>query len=146
MYPSAEIAAVDRYDRANTYDPLTQGTGENARVSQTTLQNLEVLDVLYELFVDDHSHGCYGNWPQSGTQWVQLEWSQPISTKQVEVYWWDDGRGVRLPTACRLLYWDGQAFVPVREAVGLGVAGGKYNTTTFAEVTNGMMRSNSGFC
>jgi len=28
--------------------------------------------------------GTYGNWPSRGTQWVQYDWSQPISTKQME--------------------------------------------------------------
>ncbi len=115
-----------------------------AQPSTSFVSGHETLDAINDGFepkgINDHSHNCYGNWPQSGTQWVQLEWSQPISTKQVEVYWWDDSRGVRLPTSCRLLYWDGQAFVPVREAVGLGVAGKKYNTTTFAEVTTPKLR------
>jgi len=26
----------------------------------------------------DYSHGAYGNWPQTGTQWVQYDWTQPI--------------------------------------------------------------------
>ena len=52
--------------------------------------------------------GSYGNWPARGTQWVQYEWSQPVSTQKIDVYWWDDRRGVRLPKACRLLYWDGE--------------------------------------
>ncbi len=90
--------------------------------------------------VGDHSHGCYGNWPQTGRQWVELDWSQPVSTKKVDVYWWDDGRGVRLPTASRLLFWDGSAFVPAKNVEGLGVAGGKYNTTTFDEVTTTKLR------
>jgi hypothetical protein len=90
--------------------------------------------------VNDHSHGAYGNWPQTGTQWVQYEWSQPISTRQVDVYWWDDSQGVRLPKACRLLYWDGGAFVPVRRASELGVDGGRFNTTTFDEVTTPKLR------
>ncbi|MCX7009810.1 MAG: glycoside hydrolase family 127 protein, partial [Kiritimatiellaeota bacterium] len=90
--------------------------------------------------VGDHSHGCYGNWPQSGTQWVELAWKQPVSTCKVEVYWWDDGRGVRLPKACRLLFWDGKNFVPVKKAEGLGVAGGRYNPTTFDEVTTSKLR------
>jgi DUF1680 family protein len=115
-----------------------------AQPSTSFVSGHETLDAINDGFepksIGDHSHNCYGNWPQSGTQWVQLEWNQPISTKQVEVYWWDDGRGVRLPTSCRLLYWDGQTFVPVREAAGLGVAGGKYNTTTFAEVTAPKLR------
>lgn len=90
--------------------------------------------------MNDHRHGCYGNWPKAGTQWVQYEWSQPVSTRKVDVYWWEDGAGVRLPTACRLLTWDGKSFVPVPDADGLGVAGGKWNTTTFAEVRTAKMR------
>jgi len=84
---------------------------------------------------DDKSHGAYGNWPRSGTQWVQYEWSQPISTRKIDVYWFDDARGVRLPKACRLLYWDGNAFAPVSNASGLGLAKNQFNTTTFSEVT-----------
>src|SRR5688572_29359670 len=25
--------------------------------------------------------GSYGNWPRTGTEWVQYEWTQPIATK-----------------------------------------------------------------
>src|SRR5207302_10631056 len=88
----------------------------------------------------DNRRGSYGNWPRQGTQWVQYEWSQPISTKQIEVYWWDDRQGVRLPKASRLKFWDGKEFVPVQNAVGLGVAGDQFNTTTFDEVTTAKFR------
>ena len=71
----------------------------------------------------DNRRGSYGNWPRTGTEWVQYEWAQPISTKQMDVYWWADGQGVGAPKACRLLYWDGKDFVPVAHADGLGVAG-----------------------
>lgn len=84
--------------------------------------------------------GTYGNWPSRGTQWVQYDWSQPISTKQIEVYWWDDQQGVRLPKASRLKYWDGKEFVPVTNAEGLGVEGNKFNVTTFNEVTTSKLR------
>ncbi len=90
--------------------------------------------------MNDHSHGAYGNWPRRGTQWVELHWSQPVSTRKIDVYWWDDGRGVRLPVACRLLFWDGKRFAAVKGAAGLGVAGGRYNTTTFEEVTAQKLR------
>ena len=83
----------------------------------------------------DDSHGSYGNWPTRGTQWVEYDWSQPISTKQIEVYWWDDNRGVRLPKACRLKYWDGSNFVLITNVSGLGVAGDCFNVTTFPEIT-----------
>ena len=53
----------------------------------------------------DKSHGACGNWPRTGTQWVQYDWTKPISTKRMEVYWFDDHNGVRLTKACRLKYW-----------------------------------------
>jgi len=89
---------------------------------------------------NDKSHGAYGNWPRTGTQWVQYEWSQPISTARMEVYWFDDHGGVRLPKACRLKYWDGSAFVPVPQADGLGLAKNQFNPTTFAEITTSRLR------
>ena len=88
----------------------------------------------------DRRLGSYGNWPRRGTQWVQYDWSRPISTKKIDVYWWDDRRGVRLPKACRLLYWNGQDFTPVSNPSGLGVAEHQYNTTTFDEVRTNKLR------
>src|SRR6476469_9675300 len=55
----------------------------------------------------DNRRGSYGNWNRQGTQWVEYEWTQPISTRQIEVFWWDDRQGVHLPKASRLKYWDG---------------------------------------
>ena len=89
---------------------------------------------------NDKSHGAYGNWPRTGTQWVQYEWSQPISTRQIDVYWFDDHGGVRLPKACRLMFWDGSAFVTVTNAIGLGLAENRFNTTTFPELTTAKLR------
>ncbi|MHC4558095.1 MAG: Tat pathway signal protein, partial [Planctomycetota bacterium] len=88
----------------------------------------------------DRRRGSYGNWNRRGTQWVQYDWSRPISTRKIDVYWWDDNRGVRLPKACRLLYWDGKDFVPASNPSGLGVAESKYNTTTFDEVHTSKLR------
>src|SRR5665213_1150220 len=88
----------------------------------------------------DNQRGSYGNWPHTGTEWVQYEWTKPISTKQTDVYWWADGQGVGLPAACRVLYWDGNNFVPVANANGLGVERNKFNTTTFDEVTTTKLR------
>jgi len=89
---------------------------------------------------NDKSHGAYGNWPQSGLQWVQYEWTQPVSVGRMDVYWFDDHGGVRLPTACRLLYWDGGKFAPVANAAGLGLVEHRFNTTTFDPVTTARLR------
>lgn len=88
----------------------------------------------------DDQGGSFGNWPRTGTQWVEYDWSQPISTKQIEVYWWDDQRGVRRPQACRVKFWDGQAFTEITNASGLGVEGDRFNVTTFPEVTTTKLR------
>jgi DUF1680 family protein len=83
----------------------------------------------------DNRRGSFGNWPRTGTQWVEYDWSHLVSTKQVEVYWWDDHQGVRLPKASRVKFWGGKDFVEVKNANGLGVAGDTFNVTTFDEVT-----------
>jgi hypothetical protein len=88
----------------------------------------------------DRRRGSYGNWNRIGTQWVEYEWTQPISTNHIEVYWWADGQGIGLPEACRLKFWDGQDFVEVAGAEGLGVEGDQFNVTTFDEVTTPKLR------
>ena len=89
---------------------------------------------------NDKRHGAYGNWPQKGTQWVEYAWSKPIHTGQVEIYWFDDHQGVRLPKACRLLFDDGGKLVPVKNAKGLGLKANQYNTTTFDDVHTTRLR------
>ncbi len=88
----------------------------------------------------DHSHGAYGNFPRSGKQWVEYDWDQPISTNKVDVYWWEDGKGIHLPVESRLTYWDGSKFVAVPDAKGLGVKPDTFNQTTFAEITTSRLR------
>lgn len=88
----------------------------------------------------DRRRGSYGNWPTTGTQWVQYDWSQPIRTRRIAVYWWADGRGVHPPRASRLLFWDGQAFVPVPGAGEIGVAVDQFNELAFGEVETTKLR------
>lgn len=88
----------------------------------------------------DRHPGSYGNWPRQGTQWVQYHWSLPIHTHGIDVYWWDDNRGVRLPAAARLMYWDGQIFKPVQSEQSLGVAGDQYNPLRFTPVITTQLR------
>ncbi len=90
------------------------------------------------LFPNPQAH--YGNWPNSGTQWVQYTWPKAISTGKVDVYWWQDGAGIRLPVVCRLKYWNGSQFVDVPNVKGLGVAGNQFNETTFDEISTDKIR------
>lgn len=75
-----------------------------------------------------------------GTQWVQYEWQQPVSTREVAVYWWNYNGAARLPKAYRVQYWDGQRFTPVKNASGLGLQSRQYNITTFDEIKTTKLR------
>jgi len=115
-----------------------------AKASTSYVSGHETLDAVNDGFKpansNDKCYGAYGNWPRKGIQWVQYEWPKPVNVDSIDVYWFDDGAGVRLPKASRLLYWDGKAFVPVKNPVGLGVEGNKYNTTTFDEITTSKLK------
>ncbi|MFC1601607.1 family 78 glycoside hydrolase catalytic domain [Candidatus Sumerlaeota bacterium] len=115
-----------------------------AKPSTSFVSGHETLDAINDDFEPansrDKKYGAYGNWAHRGTQWVQYEWSKPVNTAKIDVYWWDDRAGVRLPKASRLLYWDGKAFIPVKNPVGLGVEGNKYNATTFEEITTSKLK------
>lgn len=78
--------------------------------------------------------------PRQANQWVQYEWQQPVTTKQVAVYWWDYSHLAKLPGNYHVEYWDGNAFQPVRNASGMGLENEKFNATTFDEVTTTKLR------
>ena len=88
----------------------------------------------------ERGKGAYGNWPTKGTQWVQYDWAAPVRTRKIDVFWWGDRGGIDVPKAYRVLYWDGKAFVPVRNPSGLGVARDTFNTTTFDDVRTSKLR------
>ena len=85
--------------------------------------------------------GGGGNRQQPRTNmWIEYEWAQPVSTKEVAVYWWNYNGNVRLPEAYRFQYWDGTAFVPMKNASGYGVTNNQFNSTTFDEVKTTRIR------
>jgi len=88
----------------------------------------------------DTSHGTYGNWNHTGIQWVDYVWTQPISTNQVEIYWWNDGAGIGFPSSYRLFYLADNEWKLVTNAVGFGLEGNQFNVTTFDEVTTTRLR------
>jgi DUF1680 family protein len=83
-----------------------------------------------------------GNRPpqRRSNQWVQYEWKQPIRTSAIALYWWDYNNTIHLPQAYRVEYWDGSGFVPVKNAIGLGLMNNQYNTTRFDEITTTRLR------
>jgi DUF1680 family protein len=88
---------------------------------------------------NDKTRGAYGNWPRSGTQWVTYTWTQPISTSSIDVYWFDDHNGVRLPKQARLYFWDGMQFTPT-DPSSVGLKESHYNALSFSPVTTTRLR------
>ncbi|MBE3139110.1 MAG: Tat pathway signal protein, partial [Thermoplasmata archaeon] len=79
--------------------------------------------------------------PQRPTaQWVQYEWTQPVSTREIAVFWWNYENTVRLPQAYRIKYWNGNDFVPVKNATGLGLVNNLFNISTFDLVQTTQLR------
>jgi DUF1680 family protein len=77
---------------------------------------------------------------RQANQWVQYEWPQPVTTRQVGVFWWDFKKTLKLPGNYHVEYWNGSAFQPVKNAAGLGLEAKKFNTTTFDEITTTKLR------
>lgn len=88
----------------------------------------------------DKSRLAYGNWPRTGVQWVDLVWHQPISTDAIEVYWYDDQRGVRLPASSRLLAWLDGDWRPVPGAGELGRTRNAWHRLDFPAVRTDRLR------
>jgi M6 family metalloprotease-like protein len=83
----------------------------------------------------DRSGAVYGNWPETGTQWVQYTFNKNVTISSCDVYWFKDGQGIDVPASYRISYWDGTAWQDVKNPKGLGTEINKYNTTTFTPVS-----------
>ena len=123
--------------------PFAVASGPNAvnlalvaRSSTSFVSGHETLAAVNDGFTpensDDKRHGAYGNWPRNGTQWVQYDWSQPIRTDRIEVYWFDDtGVGqCRLPKSWRVLYRTAAEWKPVPNVVASTPTRDQWNRLT----------------
>lgn len=82
-------------------------------------------------------------WPTFGsTEWLQYEFPTATSVSEAQVYWFDDtgSGGVKVPARWRLLYKNGDAWVPVNAASPFGVEKDRWNVLSFAPVTTTAVR------
>ena len=82
----------------------------------------------------------WGTWPMAGTQWMELDWSQPITTNASSVYFADDGGGLQLPTSWVVQYWDGSQWINATNTSGYPEADNVFNQVTFDPVTTTKLR------
>lgn len=139
---------------ANALGSSTNNIAAGAVASTSYVSPWETLSAIQDGYEPansmDKGPGAYGNWDKTGTQWVEYQWSGEdwplgITTDRIEVYWWRDNTspdeiGIHLPSASWLEYWNGTAYVPVPNPVGLGVAVDQYNVTTFDPITTERLR------
>jgi hypothetical protein len=82
----------------------------------------------------------WGDWPQTGTHWVELDWAAPVTTNGTEVYWADDGGGLRVPSSWAVQSWNGSSWVNVTNQSGQPTALNTFNNITFDPVTTSKLR------
>ena len=82
----------------------------------------------------------WGDWPATGTHWVELDWAAPITTNGTGVYWADDGGGLLAPSTWVVQSWNGSAWVDVANQSGQPVALDTFNQITFDPVTTSKLR------
>ncbi|MFI5914851.1 discoidin domain-containing protein [Dactylosporangium sp. NPDC051541] len=82
----------------------------------------------------------WGTWPNSGTQTAELQWSTAQSLTKAQVYFFDDEGGIDMPSAWKLQYWNGSAYVDVAGASGYTLTKNAYNTVTFTGVSTTRLR------
>ncbi|MEX2186468.1 MAG: beta-L-arabinofuranosidase domain-containing protein [Pirellulales bacterium] len=93
---------------------------------------------------DDHSIARFTWWPKQGTnEWLARQFDKPRKLSQTEIYWFDDeptGGHCRTPASWRLLYRQGDKWLPVENASAYGVEKDKFNAVKFDEVETDALR------
>jgi DUF1680 family protein len=76
-------------------------------------------------------------WPKHNTlEWVQYDFDQSYTVSGSQVYWYDDGPfgGCRIPASWRILYKQGDEWIPVKNTTPYTVTKDKYDTVQFEPV------------
>jgi hypothetical protein len=121
-------------------EPPKPPLASHCNPSDTTLA---LNDGLLPANSNDHSIPRMTWWDHRGTvEWVQYDWDKPRVVSWVEVYWFDDtGVGqCRVPASWRLLYREGERWVPVDAAGPYGVAKDRFNRVEFTPVQTSALR------
>ncbi len=92
---------------------------------------------------NDQSIIFYHWWPMKDTlQWVQYDFEKPSIISSSDVYWFDDGTfgECRIPAGWRLLFKQGNDWVPVKNKSEYEVLKDHYSKVTFEPVTTEALR------
>lgn len=131
---TVEVAAVG--DRVNVAPSATPSASYTSPWEDVTAIN----DGIDPPQSNDDQNPRWGTWPEEGTQWSQLTWEDPVRVDSADVYFFDDGGGVRVPASWKIQYWDGDSFVDVGNPSGYPTEVDSYNEVGFEPVTTSRLR------
>lgn len=113
--------------------------------ASTKARSLTAINDLYEpANSNDHSFPYYHWWPKKNTaEWVQYDFAKEQEVSSVKVYWFDDEDikgGCRVPASWKVLYKEGDKWVPVKNTNDYKVEKDKYNEVKFDKVKTTALR------
>jgi DUF1680 family protein len=108
-------------------------------------RSLSAINDLYEpANSNDHTYPYFHWWPKKGSaEYVQYDFANEQEVSLVKVYWFDDEAGqggCRVPASWRVLYKEGDNWIPVKTKEEYKVEKDKYNEVKFEKVKTGALR------
>lgn len=122
---------------------ITIASLSNVSASYTNPKDsvIAVNDLIDPASSGDQSVPRFTWWDHKGTaEWIQYDFRATVTVSSVEVYWFDDKGGCRLPESWKVLYKDGETWKPVQAKAECKPAADCFNTLEFAPVTTNAMR------
>ena len=92
----------------------------------------------------------WGAWPEIGQQWVQYDWTEPVTVDESGLYFVENldeaGIGIAVPSKWKLQWWDADAgtdgdWANVAGASAYGTEVDTFNSVSFDEVTTTRLRA-----
>lgn len=89
----------------------------------------------------DESYRYFKMRPAVGSAaWIEYEFKSPTKVSSSEAYWYDDRRFCLIPQSWRILYRDGDTWLPVANTQPYTVEKDRFNAVSFAPVTTSAIR------
>lgn len=90
---------------------------------------------------DDHGIPRFTWWPRKGSgEWVQYEFAKPTRVSGVDVYFFQDKAGCRLPESWKVQYKSGDGWKDVEGVSAYPAKADGYSTVSFTPVTTPVLR------
>ncbi len=131
-------------EEAAAYVKPLPGLAAAGKVSASGGRGLEAINDQYDPVSSiDYSVPYFHWWPRKGTlEWVQYDFAHPIEISGVEVYWFDDAADgeCRVPLSWRVLFKDGERWLPVSAVNEYGTKTDRFNRVSFNPVKTAGLR------